>query len=200
MTVLIDPYRSGALNGKITHQPISLHADIVAITHYHEDHGWFGALPGSPEIVDASMTVQGIEFRTVIMPHDSCGGSHMGLSKMIAFDLDGISILHTGDIGRLPSSDELEQLGPIDLLLLPVGGTFTIGLPDALKLHEQLEPRWTIPMHYKTQKVALDMAPRDEFVAALASDSVCAGEGSVLHCKADDRCGSPQIILLDPAL
>jgi len=197
--VLLDPYRSGALGGRISHAPIDVTADIVAITHYHEDHGWYGALPGDPIVVDQPGQVLGVDFRMVWLPHDAHDGCRMGISRMIAFTVDGVSVLHPGDLGRLPTRDELRTLGRVDLLLLPIGGKYTLGTDDAVELMRMLRPRWTVPMHYRSKRVDLDMAPRAAFVARLPSGIDVHGSGSAeLDCAAPDC--PDGVILLDPAL
>jgi L-ascorbate metabolism protein UlaG (beta-lactamase superfamily) len=122
----------------------------------------------------------------------------MGLSRQIRFEVDGVSILHTGDLGTLPDEEQLARLRPVDLLLLPVGGTYTIGPSEAVELVQRLRPRWTVPMHFRHPKVDLEMASRDVFVDALPSDTlVNQVPGSDWICQADDPSA---VILLEPAL
>ena len=124
----------------------------------------------------------------------------MGLSRMIAFEVDEIRVLHPGDLGRLPTEEERNELGPIDLLLLPMGGKYTIGSTDAATLCEQLSPRWVVPMHYRSSKVDLDMAPRSEFLEALpATTPIIHHTKSVLTCQATARQETMEVHLLEPS-
>lgn len=195
--MLLDPYRPGALGGRLTHGCIQEPADVVAVTHFHEDHGWIGGVPGDPIVVDRTRTARGVRFRTTTVPHDGSDGSHMGLSRRVAFTLDGVAVLHPGDLGRVP--DDLTDLGRVDLLLVPVGGKYTIGPAEAAALVRSLAPRWVVPMHYRSPKVDLDMATREDFVAALGPDvRVTAPGGSDLECR--EREGATEVVLLDPSL
>ena len=195
--VLVDPYRPGGLGGRIRHAPIPTEADVVVVTHYHEDHGWVGGLRGAPVVVDRPMRACGIDFRMVTLPHDGCDGAQMGMSRAVCFTLDHISVLHPGDLGRLPTQGELDALGPVDLLLLPVGGKFTIGPRQAVELMERTRPRWAVPMHYRTGKVDLDIAPRERFMAALPPGTPIA---TAIDFSATLSSAATTVVLLDPAL
>ncbi len=119
----------------------------------------------------------------------------MGLSRMFAFTVDGVSIWHPGDLGRLPTDDQIDALGPADVLLLPVGGRFTLPIPEAIALMDRLAPRWTVPMHYKSDRVDLDMATLDEFLAEVPTRPLVSVPGSEL-----DDATDPGLVLLRPAL
>ena len=199
LRVLMDPYRPGALGGRISHAAISEPADLVVVTHYHEDHGWVSCAPGAT-VVDGPGTFAGLEFRTVWLPHDGCHGSQMGYTRMMAFTMDGVSVLHPGDLGRAPTDDDLAQLGDIHLLLLPVGGRFTLPIAEAVSLQARLLPRWTVPMHYRSAKVDLDMAPLEDYLAAIDGAPLTVSSCSVLDCDSAQLTGAPEIVLLPPAM
>jgi len=198
--VLFDPYRPQALGGRIKLDPVNVEADIVAVTHYHEDHGWIGAVAGNPQIVDSPDESHGISFRMQTVPHDCHSGSVMGLSRMIAFTMDDTSIWHPGDLGRLPTTAECDALGPVDCLLLPMGGTYTIGPEEAVQLCQQLTPRWVVPMHYSSTRVDLDIAPRSAFVDALGqSAAVVHHTRSTLVFDAQQKNEAMEVHLLAPS-
>lgn len=200
LSIVLDPYRSGALGGRVAHGPIRAPADLVVVTHYHEDHGWIGGVPGSPTVVDGPGRFGGVDFRVAWIPHDDSGGDHMGLSRMMAFTVDGIGVLHPGDIGREPTHQELARLGRVDLLLLPVGGTFTLPIAQAEALRQRLKPRWTVPMHYDSNKVTLKMARRDAYLAVVDPTIVRSAAGHTLHCDPARRNEPAEVVLLDPLL
>jgi L-ascorbate metabolism protein UlaG (beta-lactamase superfamily) len=158
------------MGGRIKLQPVDVKADVVAITHFHEDHGWIGGLRGDPFVVDQTMTVAGMDFVMRTGPHDGCCGTQMGLNRMISFTLDGVSVLHPGDIGAMPSDAELKALRPVDLLLLPVGGVYTLPPTEALELADALGAQWVVPMHYRNAFVDLNMEPLDTFLALWPDD------------------------------
>ena len=128
----------------------------------------------------------------------------MGLSRAIRLVVDGVSVLHLGDLGRSLTPDELLAIGRrVDVLLLPVGGTFTLPLERALELQAALRPRWTVPMHYRSPRVNLDMAPREDYLRALPRATrvrVPSTDPSALECPVKSRRGAPEVVLLEPAL
>jgi L-ascorbate metabolism protein UlaG (beta-lactamase superfamily) len=140
---------------------------VVAVTHFHEDHGWLGAVPGAPAVVDRTTTARGVRFRTVTSAHDDRGGARMGLSRSVRCRIDGVTVLHTGDLGDFDSRWLRAHRG-VDLLLLPVGGVYTLPPQRAADLLEALSPRWCVPMHYASDAVALPMGTREAFLPLLA--------------------------------
>ncbi len=168
--VVFDPYRPGALHGRIRHGPIREPADIVAVTHFHEDHGWIGGVPGDPVIVDETREVRDLRFQVSVLPHDPDGGVRMGLTRLVVAEIDGVRILHPGDLGRAPTPPERRRLGAIDLVLLPVGGHYTLPSVEALAFADAVAPRWIVPMHYRSDKVVLPrMESLDEFLVAASA-------------------------------
>ena len=161
--VVTDPCRPGALGGRVWTAPVP-EADIISVSHYHEDHGWLGAVPGAPQVVDTTAEVDGIAFDFTTTSHDHDGGCISGLNHMYRFRLDDVTVLHPGDLGALPEDKEIEALGSVDLLLLPVGGTYTLSPEDALLFAQRLNPRWVVPIHYRTEDVDLPMAPVEAFL------------------------------------
>ena len=128
------------------------------------------------------------------------GGSSRHLRQLRRGKLRGIHILHPGDLGRLPTDEERNELGPVDLLLLPMGGKYTIGSEDAAALCEQLSPRWVVPMHYRSSKVDLDMAPRSVFLKDLpAPTPIIHHTKSLLACESSARQEAMEVHLLEPS-
>jgi L-ascorbate metabolism protein UlaG (beta-lactamase superfamily) len=195
----MDPYRPGALGGRINLQPIDVKVDIVAVTHFHEDHGWIGGLRGDPLVVDQTMTVGGIDFVMRTSPHDGCCGTQMGLNRMISFTLDGVRVLHPGDVGALPTAEILDAAGPVDLLLLPVGGVYTLPPSEALKLADAVDAQWIVPMHYRNAFVDLNMEPLDTFLALWPDERDVFGSESEPVAELDlDSNPAPGLYLMSP--
>ncbi|MEE2779958.1 MAG: MBL fold metallo-hydrolase [Myxococcota bacterium] len=171
--VVMDPYQTGALGGRLTHAPVRERANVVTVSHYHTDHSRVTsdlAAPGGglPPVVDHSSAVAGLEF--VVRPtyHDRYGGTRMGMTGMVAFDLDGIRVAHLGDIGCDLTPRDLEVLGDVDLLLWPVGGTYTLGPEDAQTVLDLVRPRLAIPLHYENERCRLGMLPIDALAPQLS--------------------------------
>ena len=161
--IVTDPCRPGALEGRVWTAPVPP-SDVVTVSHYHEDHGWLAAVPGSPHVLDQTGSACGIEATFYTTTHDHDGGCISGLNHMSHFEIDDVSVLHPGDIGALPTDAQYDTLPAIDLLLLPVGGHFTLSPEDALTFAQRLAPRWVVPIHYRTPDVDLPIAPVDVFL------------------------------------
>lgn len=161
----LDPHRPGAVGGRFDLPPISGPFDAVAISHAHEDHaGWTPAL-GTKRIVDRDAQVAGFKLTFRAVPHDQCGGTAMGFSRMIKVQSAALTVVHCGDIGAW-DEDDLAWLRGVDLLLVPVGGTFTIDGRTAAALVELVQPRWVMPMHAADPRVDLALQPVQRFVDA----------------------------------
>jgi L-ascorbate metabolism protein UlaG (beta-lactamase superfamily) len=164
--IITDPYESGAFGGQLTYGKIKDQADIVITSHDHADHNDIKSLPGSPQIVkgSGSKAVKGIPFKGIPTYHDPSKGSERGTNTIFTFNVDGIQICHLGDLGHILSDKELAEIGPVDLLFIPVGGYFTIDPKEATKVSEQIKPKVLIPMHFKTEKCGFPIAPVDDFL------------------------------------
>lgn len=167
LRVLLDPCRPDALGGRVRAASLASAPDLIAVTHYHEDHGWIGAVPGAAPVVDRSCRRRGVDFLAITAAHDAEGGSRMGLTRSFVVSADGLRVLHVGDLANF---DErwLAEVGPVDLALVPVGGVYTLPPPRAAELAQALAARWVVPMHYRSDDVALDMADRQPFLDACA--------------------------------
>ena len=143
--VLFDPYESGGFDGRIGYAPITLEPDIVAVTHYHADHAHLSAAMREAEVVDRSGQHQGLTFQAVPAYHDSEQGLRMGLVRMLQLHSGGHRIVHLGDLGAVPSAESCRRLAPADLLLLPVGGNFTLDARAAAEMVTALSARSSCP-------------------------------------------------------
>ncbi len=197
--VLTDPYQHGAYDGGVKYRPLDREADVVTVSHAHPDHSFASGVPGKPVVVSAAgeHRAGGVAIRGVAAFHDEARGSKRGKVVAFRFELDGWATVHLGDLGHLPDPAMVSALSPVDLLLLPVGGTFTLGPEEAGRAMELLSPRVTIPMHYKTAGVDFPILPVEEFlrgregVARLASSTLDLAAGAPLPGK---------IVVLRPAL
>ena len=195
--IITDPYVTGDTikYGKITET-----AAIVSVSHDHFDHNNASAVRGKPEVVKGAGKVQvkGIEFKGVSGYHDETEGSKRGNNIMFSFAVDGIRVGHLGDVGHQLSHNQASELGSIDILLIPVGGYYTIDARIATQVSNQLKPRVIIPMHFKTEKCDLPIAGVDEFIKG--KDGVTRPDTSEVSFKKDELPTSTQIIVLKPEL
>lgn len=138
VTVLIDPYR----NESVPHLKLPrVEANFVFCSHDHYDHD-------AKNLITIVPTSEQLNVKTVVVPHDHHNGEHRGLNTMHFFDIDGYRILHTGDLGCIPSKEVLEQMKKVDILLAPINGFYTISAKELKEIMDLVNPRVTIPMHY----------------------------------------------------
>lgn len=163
--MIIDPYEPGAYNGALSYGKIDEEADIVLTSHDHADHNYTKNITGEYTIVDKAgeYDLQGIKIKAFASFHDATSGKERGGNLIFVIAADGLTLVHTGDIGHDLDSDMLKKIGKVDIVLLPVGGFFTIDASQAAKMISALAPRVTIPMHYKTDKCGFPIAPVEEF-------------------------------------
>ena len=162
--VITDPYEP--ILG-MNYKPIDESADIVTVSHGHGDHNNVAAVQGNPPVIDEStpVEVKGIKFRGIDTYHDDSGGSERGPNIIFCFDVDGVNVCHLGDLGHDLDDETIEKLGPVDILFIPVGGTYTIDADQAWKLVQKIKPRITVPMHYKIEGLSLPITGIDLFLA-----------------------------------
>ena len=160
LTVVIDPFAEMGYP-----VPKDLRADVVLVTHGHFDHANTDVLEGSPTVLKAedavgSHTVKGTTFVGTATFHDEEGGAKRGRNTVFSFELAGVRFCHMGDIGHLLTDAQRQSIGPVDVLMVPVGGYYTIPVEKVDSLIGQLNPKVVIPMHYKTEAVpGLPIAP-----------------------------------------
>jgi L-ascorbate metabolism protein UlaG (beta-lactamase superfamily) len=164
--IITDPYESGAYGGQLGYGKIKDEADIVLTSHDHADHNDTKSLPGSPQIVkgSGSKTVKGISIKGIPTYHDPSKGSERGTNTIFTLSVDDMKVCHLGDLGHTLAKKELAEIGPVDILFIPVGGYFTIDAAEATRVAEQLQPKVLIPMHFKTEKCGFPIAPVEDFL------------------------------------
>jgi len=197
--IITDPYKPGAF-GAMSYGVIPDEADVVLVSHDHDDHNDSGGLPGNPEVVRSpgKQSAHGIEFNGIATFHDSSSGKERGDNIIFTFTLDGTTICHLGDLGHVLSQNEVEAIGAVDLLMIPVGGFYTIDSKEASQVAGQLNPSIIIPMHFKTGKCEFPITPVEEFTKGKANVKVMSSSEISL-----DKGGLPketEIIVLQHAL
>lgn len=165
--ILLDPYKN-TLGYKL---PKEITADIVATSHDHSDHNHISAVKGSFVHVNgiSRLSEHGIEIKGVETFHDKVSGEKKGKNIIYNFKIDGINVCHCGDLGHTLNAMLVEEIGNVDILLLPVGGGFTIDAFEAANVMKQLNPTVVIPMHYRTKAlgpVGLAFDKVDKFISA----------------------------------
>jgi len=171
-TVFIDPFGDPAPMASRGIQfeypvPAGVEADLVLVTHEHFDHNGVEVIEGDPTVLrsTAGRLESPIgEVMAVASEHDESAGTERGPNTIFVFGLDGLRIAHFGDFGQASLRDEqAEAIGQVDLVFLPVGDGPTIGAEQAAAIVERLNPRWVVPMHYRTHRIGF-LEPHDAFL------------------------------------
>ncbi len=194
-TIITDPY--GQYDG-LNYEPISESANISLISHQHGDHCG-GNVTGNPQVIDkaGNAIANGIEFRGIASHHDQSSGTQRGDNIIFCFTLDGIKVCHLGDLGHLLSNEQVQEIGEVDILMIPVGGFFTINASEATQVCNQIKPKVIIPMHVSNSKCAFPIAPIDDFVQN--KSDIEQTESVEKQFAKTDLPSSTKIIVLEPA-
>lgn len=164
VTLVTDPY-SDDIGLKMPR----FEADIVTVSHSHHDHNNIGALRGNPFIIDTAgeYETRGVFVEGVEAWHDAAEGKERGKNIIYRIEMEDISITHLGDLGHILDAKQLEKLEGTDILLIPVGGKYTINAAKAVEVISQIEPRIIIPMHYKVPGLKIDLDGVEKFIKEL---------------------------------
>lgn len=191
----IDPYEAG-----IGLKPPRFNADLLLITHDHYDHNNKQTIMGQPLTVmgPGEYEVKGCAVYGIQAWHDNKGGSERGANTIYRLELVGIRLAHLGDLGQTSLTDEqLEVLDGIDVLMIPVGGKYTINAPTAVEIIEQIEPRVIIPMHYKMPGLKVDLDGVEPFIKALGLPTQ--PEAKLRLVKKDLLTEERRLVILEPS-
>jgi len=141
-------------------RPPYIHADLVTVTHQHYDHNNVQAVKDFTLVVEGpgEYETKGAEILGIQTFHDKKEGTEKGLNTVYVIRIDGISICHLGDLGHQLSDKQLEEINGVDILIIPVGGVYTIDATEAVKVIDDIEPKIVIPMHYKIPGLAREAA------------------------------------------
>jgi len=163
--IITDPYKPGCFDGGIKYDTITEEADIVTISHEHDDHNET-SIQGDPEFVRGPelRDIKGIKISGLEVFHDTSEGKDRGQNVIYNMMIDGLNIVHCGDLGHELSQEEIDKIGNVDILMVPVGGHFTIDASGAEKIVHALKPKVVIPMHFKTDKCGFPIAPIDDYI------------------------------------
>ena len=175
--------------------------DAVTVSHAHFDHNYLAAAKGEPIVIDdcGPHDVKGVAVTGFPAFHDKQGGKKRGSVVMFLYEMDGIRILHAGDIGELPTKEETEAIGHVDVLLVPVGGNYTIDYQEARALANMLRPSVVIPMHYKTPMTDIDIDDCENFVKSAQDCRI----HKLNDCEASiykNTLGEDRVLVLDPCV
>lgn len=163
--IIIDPFDE-TLGLKLP----SMEADILLITHHHRDHDNSKAIKGNPFLVDGpgEYEIKKIYIQGIFSFHDDSQGRQRGNNTIYTIETEEVKLCHLGDIGQNElTPEQLEKIGNIDILIIPIGGVYTIDSKTAAKIISQIEPKIIIPMHYQIPKLALKLEGLEKFLKVM---------------------------------
>lgn len=172
--VVCDPYDPAAVGLKL----VKLTADIVTVSHQHPDHNYVAGVTkageSDPFVISGpgEYGTLGVSILGIPTYHDKQSGSQRGANTIYQIEIDGITILHCGDLGHKLTDGQLEELSDIDILLIPVGGVYTISYDDAAEVVSEIEPSMVIPMHYKVDGLKYNLDPVDKFLKEMGAEKI----------------------------
>ena len=158
------------------HFPKNTEAQVVTVSHNHHDHNAVSLVSGSPVVFTnpGEYEAQRVEILGIASFHDGQKGAERGDNTIFKIEVDGVRVVHLGDLGHPLSEADIELLDEVDVLMVPVGGYFTIDAQTAAKDVADIEPRLVIPMHYQVDGLIADikdhLAPVNAFFKALGKD------------------------------
>jgi L-ascorbate metabolism protein UlaG (beta-lactamase superfamily) len=201
---------------------LGIKANIVLATHFHNDHTQFGVIenlnektvkdhsvrlilglkgtPRTPEWNLFDEKVHDIRIRTVGVYHDDMEGLKYGKNAVFCLEIDGWRIVHLGDLGHLLTPEQVRKIGPVDVLMIPVGGIYTLNGSEAKKVVEQLKPKeFIFPMHCGT-RVYDDVLPPAEFVDEFRRENVASSDDNRIvlsEGRKQEQRPRPTVVLLN---
>jgi len=162
-TIVTDPF-SADYGYPVT----AVTADIVTISHdQHRDHNAVGTVLGQPQVIlgIGKFELEGISITGIASYHDHSAGRERGANTIFKISAEGLGLVHLGDLGQKLSDQQVREIGNVDILMVPVGGRYTIDAEEAVGIVSALQPKLVIPMHYATPHLSFTLAPVEEFIS-----------------------------------
>jgi L-ascorbate metabolism protein UlaG (beta-lactamase superfamily) len=168
-TVITDPFSPdlGYSLGKPT-------ATIVTVSHRHPGHCYTEGIGGNPRPVigPGEYEISNVLIIGIATFHDEDRGNIRGKNTIYLIEMDEVSVCHLGDLGHVLTDEQVEELGNVEVLMVPVGGVSTINASKAAEIVRQLEPKVVLPMHYKTPVINRELEPVDRFLKEIGAHDI----------------------------
>ena len=196
-TVVTDPYDSAMVGLKF---PKHIEGDIVTVSHNHEDHNAVSQVEGTPYVVKGpgEYEIKGVGVVGLPVFHDDVQGASRGKNTIYRIEIDGVAIVHLGDVGHALTSGQVDSLDGVDVLFVPVGGIYTIDAGQAVAIIHEVEPSIVIPMHYGrpelNQKSFGELAPLATFLKEIGKEGQPQAKFSITKDKIPEEL---QVVVLE---
>ena len=178
----------------------NLSADILLVTHQHHDHSNIKAIKGEPFIAQGpgEYEVKGVFVKGIPSFHDDKNGKEKGQNTIYTIEAEDLRFCHLGDLGQKElTDDQVDKIGQIDVLMIPVGGDATISSTEAQKIIGQIEPLIVIPMHYALPKLKMELDDVAKFLKTMGKNSVTPQDKLVIKASTLPKEGM-EIVVLQP--
>lgn len=195
-TIVIDPF-----DEKIGLKVPNFSAEVLLISHSHHDHNNVKGVKGTPFVVEGpgEYEVKGIFVQGIPSFHDDSQGKERGANTIYSIETEGMRLCHLGDFGQKELTDEqVEKIGSVDILMIPVGGNYTISSSEATKIIGQIEPKIVIPMHYALPKLTVDLDGVDKFLKAMGKTGVVPQDKLTVKTSTLPKEKDMEIVVLTP--
>lgn len=189
--IVTDPF-----DDKVGYKVPYTKADIVTVSHGHFDHNYVKAIEGDFKLVDKAghFQVKDINIKGIVSYHDKRKGSQRGSNTIYTYIIDGIKVCHLGDLGHELDKKQEDEIGGVDVLMIPVGGYFTIDADEAVRVVDRLKPSIILPMHYKTPLVDFPIETADAFLEKMGGGEKLPSR--VMDITGDDIKGQRKVYVL----
>lgn len=198
MTIVIDPY-----DPKIGYKLPKLECDVLISTHDHHDHNFISGVSGYKLFINTpgEYEVNGVFVYGIPVYHDNKQGVDKGDNIVYLIEIDGMSILHLGDLGHSLSKETLEKISEVDVLMIPVGGKYTIDAGTAAQVISEIEPGYVLPMHYKTPDLVgiPDLDGLDKFMDEMGVENNIKKDDKLKINSKSDMPEDTEVVILNPA-
>lgn len=195
ISVVTDPY-----DNSVGYTMPEVTADAVTVSHHHYDHDAVSNVRGDPVILDKEIGYvlkDSVEISSIRSFHDNVRGKKRGDNIIFKFRMDGLDVCHLGDLGEDCSTDLIEMILPVNVLLIPVGGNYTIDAAMAKEYVDRIMPDIVIPMHYRAKGCKLDIDKVDDFLDEFDGEDVAiVEEGDEIEISRDDLDGEQTTIIV----
>lgn len=176
-------------------------ANIVTISHGHPDHNYLEAVKDYARVIDGpgEYEVMGVSIIGIQVYHDDKKGEERGKNTIYVYEAEGLRLCHLGDLGHKLSEKNLEDIGDIDILMIPVGGVYTIGPKEAVEVVQSIEPSIIIPMHFQkaglNQEMFGELKGAPDFLSEMGVTAETLDKLSIKKSEIDEE--GEKVIVLD---